>query len=154
MAEKSTVARPYAEAVFSQAQDDGQLKEWSEMLQMARSVATDPAMAAIISNTSVNKQQLSGLFIEIIKDHCSEKGQNLIKVLAENRRLRQDNGRLRKENVALKKRIGELSASLESAERRAKRQAAPFSKGNPRAAAKRSGRKPGQIGRASCRERV
>ena len=48
MAEKSTVARPYAEAVFSQAQDDGQLKEWSEMLQMARSVATDPAMAAII----------------------------------------------------------------------------------------------------------
>jgi F-type H+-transporting ATPase subunit delta len=87
MAEKSTVARPYAEAVFSQAQDDGQLKEWSEMLQLIRSVAVDPAMASIISNASVNKQQLADLFLEIIKDHCSDKGQNLIKVLAENRRL-------------------------------------------------------------------
>ena len=87
MAEKSTVARPYAEAVFSLAQDDGQLKQWSDMLQLAQAVANDPAMAAIISNTSVNKQQLAELFIDIVKDHCSEKAQNLFRVLTENRRL-------------------------------------------------------------------
>lgn len=66
------------------------------------------------------------------------------KLLVENRRLRQDNARLRKEIVALKQRVAELSAALESADRKAKRQAAPFSKGPPKSAAKKPGRKRGR----------
>ena len=40
-------------------------------------------------------------------------------------------------------RIEELERALEDAHRRSKRQSAPFSKGDPKAKAKRSGRKPG-----------
>ena len=66
------------------------------------------------------------------------------KMLAENRRLRQENTSLRKENAALKKRVAELIVALEAAERKAKRQAAPFSKGNPKKDPRKPGRKPGR----------
>lgn len=66
------------------------------------------------------------------------------KVLAENRRLRREKARLCKEIVALKKRVAELSVALELAERKAKRQSAPFSKGPPKTNPKKPGRKPGR----------
>ncbi|HEB67503.1 MAG TPA: F0F1 ATP synthase subunit delta, partial [Gammaproteobacteria bacterium] len=34
MAEKSTLARPYANAVFRLAREQGDLKKWSDMLQL------------------------------------------------------------------------------------------------------------------------
>jgi hypothetical protein len=63
-----------------------------------------------------------------------------------------ENERLRAENAALKKRVAEvqamlaqLKARLSEAERAAKRQAAPFSKGEPQGNPKPPGRKPGQV---------
>jgi transposase len=61
-----------------------------------------------------------------------------------------ENERLRAENAALRQRVAELEAELEQlkarleeAERAGKRQAAPFSKGPPKANPKRPGRKAG-----------
>lgn len=63
----------------------------------------------------------------------------------ENRRLRQENRRLREENARLKD-------LLERARRAGKRQAAPFSKGAPKAQPRRPGRRPGaDYGRAAHR---
>jgi transposase len=71
-------------------------------------------------------------------------------LLAENERLRAENQQLRAERLALEKRVAELEAKLqavmellENAQRRGKRQAAPFSKGAPKAAPKKPGRKAG-----------
>ncbi len=57
--------------------------------------------------------------------------------------LRRDNCALRRENCRLKKQLAETQAALEAAERRSKRQAAPFSKGKPKANPKKPGRKRG-----------
>lgn len=87
MAEKSTIARPYAEAVFQMADANGQLKEWSAMLQTVAMIATDADMQNIIGNASVNKEQLSQLILDVAGDVLTESGRNLVKLLAENRRL-------------------------------------------------------------------
>jgi F-type H+-transporting ATPase subunit delta len=87
MAEKSTIARPYAEAVFQTAEAAGQLQQWSDMLQTVAVIAADADMQAVIGNTSVNKAQLAQLIIDVAGDVMTEQGSNLIKLLAENRRL-------------------------------------------------------------------
>ena len=82
---------------------------------------------------------------------------NLTDLLADNERLRADNERLRAENqqlrretAVLEKRVAQLQADLQAlkalldtAQRRGKRQATPFSKGEPKAAPKTPGRKTG-----------
>jgi transposase len=54
--------------------------------------------------------------------------------------LRQENERLRRENERLRGELGEARARLDQAQRQAKRQAAPFSKGPPKPQPKRPGR--------------
>jgi len=87
MAEKSTIARPYAEAVFQLADAKKQLKEWSSMLQTVALIVTDTNMQGIIGNTSVNKAQLAQLIIDVTGDVMTDSGCNLIRLLAENRRM-------------------------------------------------------------------
>ena len=87
MAEKSTIARPYAEAVFQTADAAGQLKEWSAMLQTIAIIAADADMQSLIGNTSVNKEQVAQLVVDVAGDVMTDAGCNLVKLLAENRRL-------------------------------------------------------------------
>jgi F-type H+-transporting ATPase subunit delta len=87
MAEKSTIARPYAEAVFALAKAQKQLKAWSDMLQTAAAVAMNDDMQAMISNTNVRKDQVAKLIIDVCGNKFSAEGKNLIRLLAENRRL-------------------------------------------------------------------
>jgi len=87
MAEKITIARPYAQAVFTLAQERGALKEWSEMLQLAAAVAVDPDMAALIASPRVSGGVQAKLFTDICGEKLNASGQNMIKVLVENDRL-------------------------------------------------------------------
>jgi len=87
MAEKSTIARPYAEAVFQLADANGQLKQWSAMLQTIAMIAADADIQSIIGNTSVNKEQVAQLVIDVAGDVMTDAGRNLVKLLTENRRL-------------------------------------------------------------------
>lgn len=67
-------------------------------------------------------------------------------------RVQQENDRLRKENERLKQEAERLRRELEAALRASKRQAAPHSRGTPKANPQRPGRKPGRrYGRQSCR---
>ena len=67
-------------------------------------------------------------------------------------RVQQENDRLRKENERLKQEAERLRRELEVALRAGKRQAAPHSRGTPKANPQRPGRKPGcRYGRQSCR---
>lgn len=87
MAEKSTIARPYAEAVFALAQEQSQLKSWSNVLQAASIVVENDDMNALISNTNVSKSQVADLILDICGKEFSEEAKNLVRLLAENRRL-------------------------------------------------------------------
>lgn len=89
MAEKTTIARPYAQAIYELAKDDGELKAWSEMLLLGAAVVSDDAMAAIINDPNLESARLADLIIEILGDKVkmSDKGKNMIRVLVENDRL-------------------------------------------------------------------
>ena len=67
-------------------------------------------------------------------------------------RAQQENERLRKENERLRQEAERLRRELEAALRASKRQAAPHSRGSPKANPQRPGRKPGRhYGRQACR---
>lgn len=87
MAELITIARPYAQAVFKRAQETGQTARWSEQLEFAAALANDPTMGPLLSSSRLTRTQLADLFIDIAGDRLDAEGQNLIRVLADNRRL-------------------------------------------------------------------
>ena len=57
------------------------------MLQAVAMITADADMQALIGNTSVNKEQVAQLIIDIAGEVMNESGINLVKLLAENRRL-------------------------------------------------------------------
>mgnify|MGYP000029220898 FL=1 len=59
MAEISTVARPYSQAVFEFAQSKSKFAEWSKMLGFLAVVVTEPQMQSLIDNTSIKKEKLT-----------------------------------------------------------------------------------------------
>ncbi len=87
MAEKSTIARPYAQAAFDIARADGKLAGWSEMLQALAAVAADPAMQAVIADPAVDDEVVNGLFFDLCGNVLDDKGRNFVRVLTENGRL-------------------------------------------------------------------
>lgn len=87
MAEKITIARPYAQAIFDLAQEQGELTGWSEMLALAAAIASNEEMAAVIDNPKLGSEQLAELFIDICGEGLNEHGKNLIRTLAENDRI-------------------------------------------------------------------
>ncbi len=44
MPENTTIARPYAQAAFEYAREQGQLEAWSEMLSFLSLLVADPTM--------------------------------------------------------------------------------------------------------------
>jgi len=87
MAEKNTIARPYAQAAFSLAESQGNLKKWSDMLQLVAAVASDDAVRVLIGNPGIDNDRLVDIFIGICGDRLDQHGQNFVRVLAENKRL-------------------------------------------------------------------
>jgi len=87
MAEKSTIARPYAQAAFDLAQQAGDLKQWSEMLRFAASVAADKQMSSLLDSPNVTQRQLVELFFTVCEGQLTPAGKNYIRVLVENKRL-------------------------------------------------------------------
>lgn len=87
MAEVSTLARPYAQAIFNLAHANNILKAWSDKLTLLKEVAADESMTEIINNPDVSAEQVIALFADICKDELDEQGMNFLKVAAANGRL-------------------------------------------------------------------
>jgi F-type H+-transporting ATPase subunit delta len=87
MAEKTTIARPYAQAIFELAQSHKALPRWSEMLQLAATVAADERVAALLDNPNLDKARVVKLFLDICGDRLTAEAQNLIRLLMENGRM-------------------------------------------------------------------
>ncbi len=87
MAEKTTVARPYAQAMFEVAKGQSKLAETSEVLQLAAAVVIDESFSSLIGTPNVDKGRLADLVIGVIGDRATLENGNFIKMLAENDRL-------------------------------------------------------------------
>jgi F-type H+-transporting ATPase subunit delta len=87
MAEPSTVARPYAEAVFKLADAGGALPRWSEMLAALTAVGADERVRAAVADPRLSDAQVAGLFIGVLAGKLTGDAENFVRVLAENGRL-------------------------------------------------------------------
>jgi len=87
MAEKTTIARPYAQAMFDVACGKGDLAKISDALTIASAVAQDAAFSSLIGSPSTDSDKLAELVVGVIGDKATTEVSNFIKVLAENGRL-------------------------------------------------------------------
>ena len=87
MSQAITVARPYAQAAFDEAQKLGELKAWSEMLHAAVEAVKLQDMQAVITSTRVTHAQLNNLMLAVCGGKLSTSANNFIKLLVENKRL-------------------------------------------------------------------
>ena len=87
MAEKTTIARPYAQAAFDLAEQGKQLPRWSAVLQLANEIEADERCAALIGNPRVSATQLAELIIAVAGAEFDGNAQNFVRLLVENDRL-------------------------------------------------------------------
>ena len=87
MAEISTIARPYAQAVFDLAKEQKQLQAWSETLSLLSHVVDDEAVKSVINDSKTLDADKEKLLLDICKKNINKEGENFIKLLIENKRL-------------------------------------------------------------------
>jgi F-type H+-transporting ATPase subunit delta len=87
MAELTTIARPYAEAVAGLAAEGGNWSAWSEMLGLLAGVVADPQIADLAASPAVTVGQLTEVILAVCGDRLDQEGANLVHLLAENKRL-------------------------------------------------------------------
>ena len=87
MAERATVARPYAKAAFAYAQEQGRLDAWSGWLGTARAVVQSDEFVAFESSPGVGKQQLKELIANVCGNALDANARSLLDLLAENGRI-------------------------------------------------------------------
>jgi F-type H+-transporting ATPase subunit delta len=83
----TTIARPYAEAVFAEAQEKGQIDAWGDALAVLSSIAGAPEMAQQIANPNVPRERLCDAILEIAGSDQPKEARNLVRLLAQNNRL-------------------------------------------------------------------
>lgn len=87
MSELTTLARPYAKAVFEVAQAAGDMAGWSDRLGFMAAVAHDPAMRAYLDNPRLTRDAAAQGFLSVCEGRIDDPGTNLVRLLADNGRL-------------------------------------------------------------------
>jgi len=87
MSELSTLARPYAEAVFRIAQGENDLAGWSSRVATLAAIVSDAQLARLDADPAVAADRVAALVIDVAGADLGERGASFVKVLAENGRL-------------------------------------------------------------------
>ena len=83
MAERITIARPYADAAFETARDANELPAWAGMLKLAEDIATDPRMAEALASPKLDAAAKASLFLSIAAERFSAPMRNFVRILVE-----------------------------------------------------------------------
>jgi len=86
MAELATVARPYAEALFKAALEQGALGAVAEGLALVAAAERDPQMRSALSNPKVSAQQKKDLFAAVAGEGMNATLKNFVSLLVDNHR--------------------------------------------------------------------
>lgn len=86
MVELSTIARPYAEAVFEVAKTLN-LNQWSDWLKTWSAVASNADIKLLVSNPKLTNEQVLTVFVELTKTPAEAHATNFLAALVENGRL-------------------------------------------------------------------
>jgi len=115
MADFTTAARPYANAVYDLANQSKGLDSWGDALANLANVVNDAQMAKMLGNPDLGKQQKGELVIQVMGDNLNQQQQNLVKLMAENGRLQLMNDVLEQFEVARAKAENKIEAEVVSA---------------------------------------
>jgi F-type H+-transporting ATPase subunit delta len=87
VAERATIARPYAKAAFEYARDAHAFAEWSQGLKVAAEIVADPRVSSLTKSPQWTTADLVGLITDVAESKLDAGMQNFMRVLAENHRL-------------------------------------------------------------------
>jgi F-type H+-transporting ATPase subunit delta len=87
MAERATIARPYAKAAFEYARDTNDFAAWSLTLARLAEIVADPRVAALTKSPGWSTDDVASLTIDVAGTGLNAGLQNFVRVLAENHRL-------------------------------------------------------------------
>lgn len=83
---KITIARPYAKAAFNFANENQDVEYWLSMLLFSAEVIRSNYITKLLSNY-ISHKKLAQIFIMICGDQLNDNGKNLIRIMAEKKRL-------------------------------------------------------------------
>ncbi len=91
MAELSTIARPYAEALFAAANSDrsaaGVLEEWLPVVTEMATVAQHPEVVRVVNDPKLESAQIYNLVRGLIKSRLPIAADNFLKLVIDNGRV-------------------------------------------------------------------
>jgi F-type H+-transporting ATPase subunit delta len=87
MSEAITIARPYAQAAFEEAQKQADLKGWSETLISLAETISHPEVNSVITSPSVAQVQLESLMDALMGNQATTQQRNFVRILVDNQRL-------------------------------------------------------------------
>ena len=87
MAERITLARPYAKAAFEYADHENALEAWLGELQLIAAVVAKPAVAALLADPAHTSAAQAEAFLALLGDALGDSRRRFVQVLADNRRL-------------------------------------------------------------------
>jgi F-type H+-transporting ATPase subunit delta len=87
VAERATIARPYAKAAFEYARDAKAFAAWSGGLAAAAAIVADSRVAALTKDPRWTAAALAGIVTDVAGARLDVGMQNFVRLLAENHRL-------------------------------------------------------------------
>jgi len=91
MAEKQTLSRPYAKAIFDMAVQDSDEQEWIERLELLSHIIADKTISELVEDPKSDDEKVIDLLFslanDIAKKELDEKSKNLVKILVENKKI-------------------------------------------------------------------
>ncbi|WP_142803933.1 F0F1 ATP synthase subunit delta [Tepidiphilus sp. J10] len=89
MAEKVTIARPYAEAAFSLALGAGALEAWSQALERLAALVTLDEVRSVLLDPKVDDESKAGLLLDLagVDQQLPEAVRNFVQMLVKNDRV-------------------------------------------------------------------
>ena len=87
MIELSSLARPYAKAIFSAALDQGQQEEVAGELALLSTLSQSKEVASLIEDPELSKTKIAEKMASLVSEEIGDILKNTIELLAENKRL-------------------------------------------------------------------
>jgi F-type H+-transporting ATPase subunit delta len=88
MSDLTTAARPYAKAVYDTAKETSSLEVWSDALTNLSAVISNPEVSERLESPDLAAVQKGELVIQVLGKNLSAQQQNLVRLMAENGRLK------------------------------------------------------------------
>ena len=87
MIELTPLARPYAKALFSSANESSKLEEMAAELKIMASASKTEGVINAIENPTLSRHEVTEILVKLFEESITDTSKKLLEILAENKRL-------------------------------------------------------------------